>query len=52
MEYQQSVLQCTQSGDDGRLLDKMIAKFEESFRLSLYSGMLLWKDVPRNCYVS
>jgi len=33
MEYQQSVLQCNKSEDNGRLLDKVTAKFQEDFYL-------------------
>lgn len=51
MDYQQSVLQYNKPEDDGRLLDKVIAKFQEDFHLYI-NDMLLWKDVARNCYVS
>lgn len=46
MEYQQSVLQYSKSEDDGRLLDKVIAKFQEDFKdficiMTCYFGKML-----------
>lgn len=41
MKYQQSVLQYHKSEDDGRLLDKVVAKFQEDFHLYINNNVIL-----------